>query len=56
MRSAGCVINDYADRDFDLHVRRTKERPLTSGRVSSKEAKLLFFISRYLGVYSRTVH
>jgi 4-hydroxybenzoate polyprenyltransferase len=42
MRSAGCVINDYADRDFDLHVRRTKERPLTSGRVSSKEAKLLF--------------
>ena len=42
MRSAGCVINDYADRDFDLHVRRTKERPLTSGRVTTKEALSLF--------------
>ncbi|GLQ32977.1 4-hydroxybenzoate octaprenyltransferase [Litoribrevibacter albus] len=42
MRSAGCVINDYADRDFDLHVRRTKDRPLTSGRVSAKEALYLF--------------
>ncbi|MFC3152626.1 4-hydroxybenzoate octaprenyltransferase [Litoribrevibacter euphylliae] len=42
MRSAGCVINDYADRDFDLHVRRTQDRPLTSGRVTTKEALLLF--------------
>jgi len=42
MRSAGCVINDYADRDFDLYVARTKERPLTSGKVSVKEALLLF--------------
>lgn len=42
MRSAGCVINDYADRDFDKHVERTKERPLTAGRVSTKEALLLF--------------
>ena len=42
MRSAGCVINDYADRDFDCHVERTKERPLTSGKVSSKEALMLF--------------
>ena len=41
MRSAGCVINDYADRDIDLHVKRTKERPLTSGRVSSREALYL---------------
>jgi 4-hydroxybenzoate polyprenyltransferase len=41
MRSAGCVINDYADRDFDLHVERTKERPLTAGRVSTRETLLL---------------
>jgi len=38
MRSAGCVINDYADRDFDLHVKRTKDRPLAAGLVSRKEA------------------
>ena len=38
MRSAGCVINDYADRDFDRHVERTKERPLTAGKVSVREA------------------
>ena len=42
MRSAGCVINDYADREFDKHVERTKERPLTAGRVTTKEALLLF--------------
>ncbi len=42
MRSAGCVINDYADRDFDKHVERTKERPLTAGRVTTKEALVLF--------------
>ena len=42
MRSAGCVINDYADRDFDRHVERTKERPLTAGKVTSKEALGLF--------------
>src|SRR5574343_1894474 len=42
MRSAVCVINDYADRDFDKHVERTKERPLTAGRVSTKEALWLF--------------
>ena len=34
MRSAGCAINDYADRDFDGHVERTAERPVASGRVS----------------------
>jgi 4-hydroxybenzoate polyprenyltransferase len=38
MRSAGCAINDYADRDFDKHVLRTKERPLTSDKISKKEA------------------
>jgi 4-hydroxybenzoate polyprenyltransferase len=42
MRSAGCVINDYFDRDFDRHVSRTSNRPLTSGRVTTLEAKLLF--------------
>jgi 4-hydroxybenzoate polyprenyltransferase len=38
MRSAGCVINDYADRDIDRHVKRTKDRPVTSGKVSGREA------------------
>ena len=42
MRSAGCVINDYADRDFDKHVERTRERPLTAGKVTTKEALWLF--------------
>ena len=42
MRSAGCVINDFADRDFDRHVERTAERPITSGRVKPREAMLLF--------------
>ena len=42
MRSAGCVINDFADRDFDKHVERTRERPLTTGQVSSREALALF--------------
>ncbi|WP_394808733.1 4-hydroxybenzoate octaprenyltransferase [Nitrosomonas sp.] len=41
MRSAGCVINDYADRKIDPHVERTKNRPMAAGRVSSKEALLL---------------
>lgn len=41
MRSAGCAINDYADRDIDLHVERTRERPLTSGRITSREALLI---------------
>ncbi|HNR59824.1 MAG TPA: 4-hydroxybenzoate octaprenyltransferase [Thauera sp.] len=38
MRSAGCVINDYADRDFDGHVERTANRPLATGAVSTREA------------------
>lgn len=41
MRSAGCVINDYADRDFDPHVARTRDRPIAAGKVSPKEALLL---------------
>src|SRR5574343_1908166 len=41
MRAAGCVISDYADRDFDKHVERTKGRPLTVGRVSTREALFL---------------
>jgi 4-hydroxybenzoate polyprenyltransferase len=41
MRSAGCVINDYADRDIDPQVARTRERPLAAGKVSPKEALLL---------------
>lgn len=41
MRSAGCCINDVADRDFDRHVKRTAARPVTSGAVSVKEALLL---------------
>jgi 4-hydroxybenzoate polyprenyltransferase len=41
MRSAGCVINDYADRNFDPHVERTRERPLAARKVSTREALLL---------------
>ena len=41
MRSAGCCVNDVADRDFDRHVKRTAERPVTSGRVSVREALTL---------------
>ena len=41
MRSAGCVINDYADRDFDGHVERTRHRPLAARRVTPKEALAL---------------
>ncbi len=42
MRSAGCVINDYADREFDTHVERTRERPLAAGRIRPNEALGLF--------------
>ena len=44
MRAAGCVINDYADRDIDGHVSRTKQRPLATGRISSREALITFGI------------
>jgi 4-hydroxybenzoate polyprenyltransferase len=42
MRSAGCAVNDYADRSFDPHVARTKDRPLAAGRISTLEALMLF--------------
>src|SRR5476649_486666 len=41
MRSAGCAINDYADRDFDKHVKRTENRPITSGKIAAWEAVAL---------------
>ena len=44
MRSAGCVINDYADRRFDPHVARTRERPIAAGRVAPNEALILFVL------------
>ncbi len=44
MRSAGCVINDFADREFDKHVERTKDRPLTSGRILPHYAIILCLI------------
>ncbi len=44
MRSAGCVINDYADRNIDSHVKRTAQRPLAAGLISKKEALTLFAI------------
>ncbi|MBA1146745.1 4-hydroxybenzoate octaprenyltransferase [Ectothiorhodospiraceae bacterium WFHF3C12] len=44
MRAAGCVINDFADRNFDGHVKRTVSRPMATGRVSAKEALTLFVV------------
>lgn len=44
MRSAGCAINDYADRDIDLHVARTRERPLTSGKIAPGEVLAVFAV------------
>jgi len=44
MRSAGCAINDYADRHIDPHVERTKDRPLASGRISEKEVLQIFAV------------
>lgn len=44
MRSAGCAINDFADRDFDAHVARTKTRPLAAGIISAKEALGIFIV------------
>ncbi|MGV8916804.1 MAG: 4-hydroxybenzoate octaprenyltransferase [Pseudomonas sp.] len=44
MRAAGCVINDYADRKVDGHVKRTEQRPLISGKVSAREALVLFAV------------
>ena len=44
MRAAGCVINDFADRNIDPHVKRTRERPLAARRVSPDEALVLFVV------------
>jgi len=44
MRSAGCVINDYADRELDPQVERTRDRPLAAGRVHPREALILFVV------------
>jgi len=44
MRAAGCVINDFADRKVDGHVKRTEQRPLASGKITSKEALVLFAV------------
>jgi len=44
MRTAGCVINDYADREIDKHIKRTQNRPITSGEISPRSALILFVI------------
>ena len=48
MRSAGCVINDVADQQVDPYVERTRDRPLASGKMTNKEALILFFILLFL--------
>ena len=61
MRSAGCAINDYADRDFDRHVQRTQGRPVTSGKISGREAVavavvlalLAFLLIQPLNLYTK---
>ncbi len=50
-RSAGCIINDFADRDFDPHVERTRERPLAARRVSPYEAISLFVVLMLLAFF-----
>ena len=51
MRAAGCVINDFADRDIDPHVRRTRDRPLAARRVTPIEALVLFVLLGALALY-----
>ncbi|WP_323972400.1 4-hydroxybenzoate octaprenyltransferase [Aeromonas hydrophila] len=48
MRSAGCVINDYADRNFDGHVKRTASRPLPMGKVKPREVLALFAVLAFI--------
>jgi len=50
MRSAGCAINDFADRDFDRHVKRTAERPLTSGKIRAWEAVMVAVVLAMLSL------
>ena len=51
MRSAGCIINDFADRDFDGYVKRTQYRPLATKVISPSEALQLFFIFSWCLAY-----
>jgi 4-hydroxybenzoate polyprenyltransferase len=51
MRAAGCVINDFADRDIDPHIRRTRDRPLAARRVSPTEALVLFVALSLIALY-----
>lgn len=51
MRSAGCAINDFADRDFDGHVERTSQRPLATGRIQPKEALGVFAVLALLAFF-----
>jgi 4-hydroxybenzoate polyprenyltransferase len=51
MRAAGCVINDFADRNIDPHIRRTRDRPLAARRVSPLEALVLFALLNLLALY-----
>jgi 4-hydroxybenzoate polyprenyltransferase len=51
MRAAGCVINDFADRDIDPHVRRTRDRPLAARRVAPREALWLFAVLIAIALY-----
>src|SRR5215468_9643832 len=51
MRAAGCIINDFADRDIDPHVRRTRDRPLAARRVSPIEALVLFGVLLAIALY-----
>ena len=51
MRSAGCVINDFADRDIDPHVKRTRDRPIAARRISPREALVLFTVLVLLALW-----
>jgi 4-hydroxybenzoate polyprenyltransferase len=51
MRAAGCVINDFADRDIDPHIRRTRDRPLAARRVAPLEALVLFALLILIALY-----
>jgi 4-hydroxybenzoate polyprenyltransferase len=50
MRAAGCVINDYVDRDFDADVKRTADRPLANGVISKTSALILFFVLAFMSL------
>ena len=50
MRAAGCIINDYFDKDLDRYVSRTKNRPLARGEITTLEAVILFIVLTILGL------